>query len=594
MMILRLRIVFLAVFAVAFSPDRLSAASWQKVQTEYFTVLSQSSEREARAWAARLERFRMCMELMFPDESRQLEPVTVLIFRRDRDFNPFKPPQLGDPERLAGVFQRGYGRSLIGMSSDYSGRELNELIFHEATHWFFASRGAGDPIWVTEGLAEAFSTFRIENGEAIFGGDNLDDILALRRHGFMYVREIMNAPRYKVHSVKNEQTLLFYAHSWLLANYIFIDGNLGGREALSRYLARTGRGEPYDEAFKAEFGLTYEELDKQLDAYFGSGKIGDLRTPVDNLEVSFKLSGEPASEADVNTALAFFLIAQGRHELARPYLEKAQAAAPEDPRVYEGWAELAEAAGNKPERDRLYTEAVARGSQFHEAHFYMAAAPAQKYVGKEAAADAPRADEVNQAMESLRKVVRLRPSYYPAYEVFAGMMGCVIEPEAGDREILLEGMRRFPDSPQIALGLAAYDLRTGRLMEAKDRIDALRADDDLGWWDFYAKKLLYRIKAMVDLAWLRRAAKTDDFEAAQKFHQALRQGAVFPVERREANALLAGFNQRLTLERARASFAKGDTDMASFYLEQIAGDEMSPEIAEEYATLQAEIKKPRK
>ena len=50
------------------------------------------------------------------------------------------------------------------------GEETRATFLHELAHRFIHQRFAHLPIWLDEGLAQLYSTLRIEGGRAVFGG----------------------------------------------------------------------------------------------------------------------------------------------------------------------------------------------------------------------------------------------------------------------------------------------------------------------------------------------------------------------------------------------------------------------------------------
>ena len=46
---------------------------------------------------------------------------------------------------------------------------MRRTIFHEGVHWFLSGTKTRNPVWLDEGLAEVFSTFRAEKDRAAWG-----------------------------------------------------------------------------------------------------------------------------------------------------------------------------------------------------------------------------------------------------------------------------------------------------------------------------------------------------------------------------------------------------------------------------------------
>ncbi|MBK9250613.1 MAG: hypothetical protein IPM70_01495 [Proteobacteria bacterium] len=68
-----------------------------------------------------------------------LPPLTVVLFRRDKDYTPYKllRPN-GQVAPIAGQFARRATWSVVGMARDSDNEELERTIHHEATHWLMS------------------------------------------------------------------------------------------------------------------------------------------------------------------------------------------------------------------------------------------------------------------------------------------------------------------------------------------------------------------------------------------------------------------------------------------------------------------------
>ena len=134
---------------------------WKQLRADGFTVLGDASESELRKVRDEIQLFRDGLRALFP--SLRLDgpvPMDVIVFKDDRAFTPFKPRARGKPiDGVAGYFSPQADRALIVMAPA-SGDFAYQLIFHEYTHYIIHLNMRRVPLWLHEGLAEFYSTFR--------------------------------------------------------------------------------------------------------------------------------------------------------------------------------------------------------------------------------------------------------------------------------------------------------------------------------------------------------------------------------------------------------------------------------------------------
>src|SRR5215471_3483800 len=151
----------LALLFIAASQQTIEAKdTWTTVRSKNFTLAGNASEKDIRLVANRLEQFRTVFGLLFPSiPLKSPVPNTVIVFKNDGSFKPFKP----NPN-LAGFFQPGPDMNYIALTSEHSsGDQPFHVIFHEFIHVLVDNAmGETVPLWFNEGLAEYYSTFDIK------------------------------------------------------------------------------------------------------------------------------------------------------------------------------------------------------------------------------------------------------------------------------------------------------------------------------------------------------------------------------------------------------------------------------------------------
>src|SRR4030095_8457696 len=94
-----------------------TADTWTSVRTRNLFLISNANPGELRQVAAWLDRFhdafsRLTGKRMFDSSI----PTVCIVFRSDRDFEPFKPLYQGKPAEVAGYFQPGNDVNYIAIS----------------------------------------------------------------------------------------------------------------------------------------------------------------------------------------------------------------------------------------------------------------------------------------------------------------------------------------------------------------------------------------------------------------------------------------------------------------------------------------------
>src|SRR5262249_32431653 len=132
-----------------------------------------ASEKEIRGVGMPLEQFREAFsqiysQLFSPSTIKSSVPITVIVFKNDSAYRPFKPLYQWKPADLAGHFHLSGDLAYIALAAGRNEANPYAVILHEYVH-AMTSDGARPlpaplPTWLSEGLAEYFSTFEVTGG----------------------------------------------------------------------------------------------------------------------------------------------------------------------------------------------------------------------------------------------------------------------------------------------------------------------------------------------------------------------------------------------------------------------------------------------
>ena len=112
-----------------------SSDDWTSIRTNNLFLISNAGEQELRQAAVWLEVFHEAFgRLLSRSVVDSTVPTTVILFKDDASFVPFKPIHQGRPANVAGNFQPGQDVNYIVLSLDRGERRLFGAAFHEYVH----------------------------------------------------------------------------------------------------------------------------------------------------------------------------------------------------------------------------------------------------------------------------------------------------------------------------------------------------------------------------------------------------------------------------------------------------------------------------
>src|ERR1700730_6543016 len=106
--------------------------TWTSVRSKNFLLIGNTSEKEIRQVGVRLEQFREVFSHLFTKVNFSSPvPTTVIVFKSDGSFRPFKPSA-----NTAGYFQAGTDVNYITLTTEVRGdQDPFAVIFQQDTHF---------------------------------------------------------------------------------------------------------------------------------------------------------------------------------------------------------------------------------------------------------------------------------------------------------------------------------------------------------------------------------------------------------------------------------------------------------------------------
>jgi Flp pilus assembly protein TadD len=288
--------VQLAVLVGAF----LSAASpaveptpWFEIHSTHFTVITDAGDKKGREVALRFEQMRAVFaSLLMKERLNQPLPLTILAFRSDKSYYQSAPLKQGQPIDVPGFFLPGEDQNFIVLNLFEA--ESWRAVAHDFAHLLLnynypALQDGSSPGWFDEGLAEYFSSIRLDDKKYEIGGD--PELTPLFTQDLLENQhESRNPPKSLTEllggqvwlalpdlltmkhdtSTYNEGTrhTLFYAQSWMTMHYLLHEQKMPQTGAYFNLVEN--QHVPVEEAIQQAYGMTPDEFDRAVKAYFHS------------------------------------------------------------------------------------------------------------------------------------------------------------------------------------------------------------------------------------------------------------------------------------------------------------------------------------
>jgi len=323
---LTIRIIAISLLLLL-STTAIAKDTWTKVKSKHFTVIGNSSERDIRKLVINLEEFRHVLSLLFP--KAQIEtpvPTTVYLFKSHASFKPFKPQYKGKTrDNVAGYFLASADGNYIALTSEVGGGDPHEVIFHEYEHFVIRNNLPNAPLWLNEGLAEYFSTFKTSDDgqKASLGGPIARHIWTLREGKFLPLETLLTVNRNSPQYNETSKAGIFYAESWALVHYLMLHNQSKRRPQLQKFIGGLSSGMSLQENFRQSFQADYKTIENELREYVHKFTFPILNiTFAEQLDFAKDTQKVLMPEAEVQFYQGDLLLRGRRYDEAEPYLKK--------------------------------------------------------------------------------------------------------------------------------------------------------------------------------------------------------------------------------------------------------------------------------
>jgi hypothetical protein len=590
----RLPLVLLAGFCVSglLATPVAAKERWTKVSTPYQTIFTDDSVNNAKEWAACLEAFHQDLQTLAPTDNRMLDPMTVVIFRSEKEFRamaePYKKKENG-LMFLASNSSLRDGRFVVAVNSSED-EAARGSVFLQSTLWLTSSYHFPLPLWLVTGLQYIYSGYSVSGNRMEVGGP-LDGAADSFRDGVHYPLEQMfgmttMSPTYQSKDGK------FNAQAWAFVHFMMFGENGANRPRLAAYMQALQKGEPDAKSLELLAPAGRADLASRFGKYVRAGMYRYEPLAADLGEIRRHVAVAPASPLEVNLALGYEALFFQGVLAASPYFDRAAALDPQAAATLEAQAELASLRNDELERNRLYAEAVKAGSTFYLARYYEYYPTIQGMAGSEAASDGTDPEEARKAFDGLKALLRSRPAFRAGHQTLALLAGSLHDVNPDDAQLLHEGTILFPRDPLMLMGVVANEIARKQFVYAKRDLDRLRDEEweNLRRWAPYANKLERRLESANNLYWLQKFYVDGDFAQADKLlSEPHRLSRLLPGERERVAAIRADMEAKEILASAREAFGRREWAGADALLSQVENMNPGDAVKSDAAKLRAEL-----
>ncbi len=320
----RIRSISLGLTLVSLVCSRASAANepspWLEIHSTHFTVITDAGEKKGREVALRFEQMRAVFgNLLGKERLNQPVPLTIFAFKSDKTYYQLTPLRNGEPIDVPGFFLPGDDLDFIALNLFEP--EPWRAVAHDFAHMLLNYNYPPAQGWFDEGLAEYFSSIRVDDKRVDIGGDpelqasGTLDLLGNQRdmRPQKSLTELLGAQvwlsipdlftmRHDT-STYNEGThhTLFYAESWIVMHYLLHEKKLP--ETGSYFNLVLNQHMPVEDGIQKAYGMSSVQLEQAVKDYFHAQST--LLRALDAARTTQGVNSSPANPADAEQAYHF-------------------------------------------------------------------------------------------------------------------------------------------------------------------------------------------------------------------------------------------------------------------------------------------------
>ncbi|HET6862772.1 MAG TPA: tetratricopeptide repeat protein [Pyrinomonadaceae bacterium] len=459
-----------------------SREPWRSVRTNNLFVIGNADADSLQQVAAWLEFFHSAFSRLTSRSSIDSSvPTTVIVFRDEASFTPFKPLYQGKPANVSGYFQPGEDANYIVISLEGSGRDRFATAFHEYVHLHLRNTVPGAPLWLNEGLAEFYGALQFSGGEALIGAPIPAYLQLLRSQPMLPLGQLFSIGTNSPHYNERDKAGIFYGESWALVHFLMLRDGLSHQDQFSRFLQSLSRGDDAERAFEDSFSMTLSNAEQQLRDYIRSGELKSQRLDIGDSQQSYSsfmaMQRSSLLDGEVSYYLGDLLSHMGRIEDAERYFLQAISQQPDFIPPYAALG-LLRIRQQRYDEAKKYLQKACSSQQSYLIHYLYAYVLSREGFGPNGEFTSYTKDSVNTIRDQLQTAIKLNPQFAPAYHLLA-LIDFVTDERLDQAVLMAEKAHQLdPSRSSFSMLLAQIYLRQSNTVAARQVLESLTRDSN--------------------------------------------------------------------------------------------------------------------
>src|SRR3984957_1132130 len=291
-------------FALAFIAFSLAAdARWIRLRSAHFEMYTTASERSARETLKYFEQVRSFFQQGMGSIPGKALPVRIVAFNSKKEYEPYRL------NNFATAFYHPTPTSDDIVLSE-TGYDVFPVAVHEYVHLVTKHMGMNLPAWLSEGMAELYSTLKPMGDKVLVGTLIAGRYQALLNEKWVPLKLIVNADHNSPYYNEKNQAGSLYNEGWALTHMLVLSNEY--RPGFAKFLELVNAGTPTEEALDKVYGKTIEQVDKELQVYLRGTRFQGAYFAQKLEKASDEITAEPAAQFDVKLGRADLLGRPGK------------------------------------------------------------------------------------------------------------------------------------------------------------------------------------------------------------------------------------------------------------------------------------------
>jgi hypothetical protein len=348
--------------------NRVEKGKWLGVSTAHFELYSTNDE---KATGEAIQRFELVYDFFTQAGLQQaggLHPipaaaVQVIAFSSESEYQAHRI----SPSACA-YYQRTRSGDYIVMQD--LAPEHYQIGVHEYTHYVFEHSGLKLPLWLSEGLADFYSSLESQNGQIVLGRPPFGRLRALRSQSWIDPGTLFAVTQGSPYYTQPAKMAIFYSESWALTHMLAIHPDYAAQ--FPRFLALISGGASVPSAFETLYRKSTDQVMSDLANYLQQRQL-----PARVFDLKAAVPSDPKAllspQARVEFALADLAASNPFSSLgAASQLDDLSKKYPQSPEVEESLGFLALRQNLTADARAHFAKAVERHSTSPDVIFYLA------------------------------------------------------------------------------------------------------------------------------------------------------------------------------------------------------------------------------